>query len=464
MDGFGTIDGLPDELILEIFKFLEKPIIWKEYRKDDTLPLRQLRLYIDRVYEPRPDKSEMAAVKDRQMKSAFDLQLPYSLVHIQDTLQSWGSPHIDLGLLISQTPKLEHLHVSTEVESSEHPPMWLDVLTQAAGGGSLGLVHAFSFLKVLQIDISYLPPATAISIFRMPSLKDLTIHNWDGEYDQYGRYLGSSPAPIVHGTFYKWPSRLANIEKLTLAAPCLTGSFISHAIRACKALKRLECRDAAWGDVREDEELYTKISDAILAHSKSLEELDIQEPFYNRQDRLHYGELKSTSTLIRLKTMRIPFGLLVGTQEAPSRLPDCLPSSIETLILAFPSDGEPEGFERQLNDLCETCVRGRFPHLRYILIRWATLELVETFPAHSAAFAACNICLDIFAIIAPVELEPPAEKWQLLQKTFTERLEYDSRRQCIIGSTLPGDYMSDEPYDSSSEDVSCLSINESAGF
>ncbi|KAF2871707.1 hypothetical protein BDV95DRAFT_607125 [Massariosphaeria phaeospora] len=267
------MDGLPDELVLQIFQGLVAPITCTNSYDGMALFARICLVCqrFNRIATPflygvidaldhKCSTSELLStlISRPELKTLpkvfrfhdflpgrfdFTVRDPNQCLALAESLQVPEREAIEyltqeghsmvLALLIFSAPKVEKFCIhrqSRRWSGSPEIPFWIRGLGQIALGRSFGRIHDFSSLKVLSVDMTIIRLEAMFPLFLLPSLVDLTIVDALGfkEKDNY----------TLYGSVWTWPERTARVESLSFTNPHFSSRIIKIAILACKALKR----------------------------------------------------------------------------------------------------------------------------------------------------------------------------------------------------------------------------------
>ncbi|KAF2737690.1 hypothetical protein EJ04DRAFT_550418 [Polyplosphaeria fusca] len=390
-----TIDDLPDELLLYILEYLpgfdshnlqlptltnisrvnhrlHNVVIEKLYAVYDSrfidpyLFLRTLMMNpvasrkVQRVsftYGPYTNRGRTRyarSVKDRQIiKSGFkSLDLPDWKIWAT-TCNNDDNNEMLYAAVLMHTPNV----ISLRVDDNKTPhniPHWIQLIRHAVGRGNFGRLHTFSLLEEVWINIDSLRLTNLVPVFRLPSLRRLTLLG----LVETSRTVKGDPYP------FKWPIYVASLplEQLSLLRSSIDVKVLTRIMDSCRSLKRLNCsRDSdpwVWAKANDpdfpwnhdtigsDGERfapfhYPTLAAALERHSETLEELHIWDAIgeldVDRSVELsesRFGVIPSLTSLSHLSSLRLPLGALVDPAEpCYSTLAERLPPSLTSAKL-----------------------------------------------------------------------------------------------------------------------------------
>lgn len=416
----GNFDSLPDELIFCILQNIEPPITSLQGPARYTTPYYNLCLVSRRFnsiatsilyntiehYGPPSFASParlLRTLKERP-NLAQNIKTIRHKAFYAGRLSSWGYPSTDtsvldlwntfeipdwmqlrprsddagddleLTLLVLQAAKLEKLIVRTWMHKIHWPdlPTWLTGLTRIAHGvhlgKDLGSLHPFSSLRQLHVDVHPTDTTKYFPLFLLPSLTDLTLCHWGEES------LWEEDPNTVYGYPWKWRPHSNKIERLTFKLPNVSAKTMSHAIRSCKALKYFQCHELSLEIEGNEWEWYAGISEALLEHRYTLEELSISESLFENDCFTDWGVMGPLSGMHALRKLRIPFYIFIGLEGSRVNEP-VLPCNIEKFIVELAEEASEEDCKWFFQSLELALSVGHLPSLHIVEIRCRFLSV-----------------------------------------------------------------------------------------
>lgn len=299
------------------------------------------------VHEDR--KIYNATIADRQsIKSGLKaLNIPDWKTWATDCNDEATDQELLYTAVLMHTPNL----TSLDIDDGEVPyqlPKWIELIRHCAGGNSFGRVHHFSQLKSIKVDIGILRLRHLIPLFRLHSLRSLTLV---GLVETEETAQAGPPS-------FRWPvpAGSSSIEEVSLPDSFLHINILTTMLNTCRALKKLryEHRDERWfyrrgrgsaywfesedgvswttNDVTTALLSYSKLSLALHRHSKSLTSLEV---FDEVNDAVHnyanIGSLGMLRRMVRITYLKGPLGAFVEVTKGPhTHLNQDLPPSLKT--------------------------------------------------------------------------------------------------------------------------------------
>ncbi|KAF2261203.1 hypothetical protein CC78DRAFT_535816 [Lojkania enalia] len=257
--------------------------------------------------------------------------------------------------ILMHTPNIASLEVD-DGELPYHIPKWVDLIRYATSGTKFGRMHSFQKLETITLDIGGLRLRNLAPLFRLPSLRKLTISG----LVETNKVIKGDPFP------FKWPiaSGSSSIEELYLPNAFLDTAVITAILDSCRTLKQLQydhrddrwfyrqARGYQWWEefTNSDDPLtfaplsYPTLAKALHRHRNTLESLqfwdDIYEGIYAnlnlRNHRIYrtFGHLGNLKGLEKLKTIKGTLAAFVDIEKGPSAtLVENLPPSLTHICL-----------------------------------------------------------------------------------------------------------------------------------
>jgi len=333
--------------------------------------------YKDKIYQDGSvDQRGGNWIRRMILSTAKELQLPQANTIYHDWMKGDDIP---LALAALQTPELEQLgaRYPYNTTNSREAPFLLEALVRAALGKPLGATHGFEKLRVLYLefwDSSEWPIATIAPLVLLPSLQDLSLTRWTSPYyDDLTHY----PNNYVFGLPPVWPVISCNLTRLALHRPRASSAVIAGLINTCKTLTSFECTSPI---TREGGDWFANISAALSKHSDTLEHLGIGLSNTSQTHRMYYSlyNVRPSAALHRLSSIRLPLFTTASHSDYMS-METNIPTSVENLHLDIPKGAE-ETAEIYFSYFLDACIRGAFPHLKYIRLRFKRNCFLDDFP------------------------------------------------------------------------------------
>ena len=254
-------------------------------------------------------------------------------------------------------------------------PKWLNLIQSAVTGASLGTVHRFSHLESIRIDVEELSLRHLWSLFRLPSLRQLTLLGLSDN--------GDANQSILTTKFWKAPPGSSPIQELVLLDCLLSLPHLVLLIKSCATLRVFAHRHHGQGlyipymhanPSRDPVNLrYPGLIAALKPHHHSLETLQLWSKFEEqRHPHDETGFMGDFGDFKNVTTLKASFSALVNPAQSPTMLVRSLPPSLRTLTLSV------GGASRELD--CMPALEYMAAHCRTYLPRLENIHADVKFP------------------------------------------------------------------------------------
>jgi hypothetical protein len=286
-----------------------------------------------------------------------------------------------LTLCTLLTPNVEKIKTLLRGRHALQNPvnLLLEHISRSAIGQPIGQVHTFSRLYVLHLETVYplrLPVTYSFPLLLLPTLERLTLGGWGGTYDGE-TYIYDPNNTTVFSQPWTWPLRSSPITSLSFRSPLAKSSIACNMIRACTSLLKFESTSIASISVKDCEDWYTPIAEALQDHRHTLREIKIEEDFNPILLPSVFGWLHSLQHMSCLTRLRIPWRILLGFDGSVT-LHEALPQSIEEVTIEL-YDIPDEDLEKAFTQLHEQCANRKFARLRRVHLLWRLEAMPLTF-------------------------------------------------------------------------------------
>ncbi|KAF2653628.1 hypothetical protein K491DRAFT_759560 [Lophiostoma macrostomum CBS 122681] len=281
-----------------------------------------------------------------------------------------------LALLLCQTPHIQELYIDRTDQSTyaAYLPAILDPLLSAMRPmkDSPDTVHTFAHLHTLRVNMKDVWIGRASCLFKLESLKHLTMFNLSAKPKQDG------------DLDWECPPGVSSVQDLRLncraiGGPKISAAIIASAINSCRALRTfsVKCMDEM---LREE---WVDIVIALLQQKHTLESLELNDVF----DHFVGEPFHVFRELTKLRHFLAPMRFLLGVggqNNIEHELPDfrdILPASLEQLSVEMEAihDDNPrprpqEDTTQAFMDLLDG-IATRFPKLKEVWVDYKFYEI-----------------------------------------------------------------------------------------
>ncbi|KAF3009964.1 hypothetical protein E8E13_011235 [Curvularia kusanoi] len=379
-------------------------------------------------------RNALSAVKLKFFQKLGTLGIPELAGELRKSFDADGSKD-HLAALLVLTRNLEYLEVLTVYVAYGHSPdlTWLDLLQLSTCAP--GLISHFQHLHHVRLGMDGLKIIQIGPLLRLVSLRTLSIQG----ADQYEEELSVDLDQI-------FGKQCSAIETLIMENSRIESDTIASILAAIKRLKVLKLEFSSLSRTLNDEWLFdpvpqippdcwTTLSEALLAHKDSLEQLYIiNRQWHALEDDIdHPDNLRGRGALIGMSNLHklryLDTGLSPFCDPSEGNLSeavdfsDMLPANLEHLVISV--EGLPEPFDlrnssiqKTLLELARVC--GSKAHSLKGIVVWLPHDHDELcaldFEACKAAFERLNInlivmcCYDFEWLMYPFNKEIVSER------------------------------------------------------
>ncbi|KAF1959398.1 hypothetical protein CC80DRAFT_326627 [Byssothecium circinans] len=306
------------------------------------------------------------------------------------------------AFLAFQCPSLSHLWIRMPTQYlSLHCaiPLLLKGICRSALGSPLGLTHSFANLRTLHVDLQMTKPWPAkytFPLFLLPTIQELTL---TGLYPDRSHPQSEDTGKLVYGHEWTWPVRSCTIEKLSLLDLVVPSEVVSNMISCCKSLQKFNC-EAPWSGQYEDPGWFNQISEALLCHADSLEDVSLGLSVINRREHCTWHRFLDLQRLTLVKRLRINYNLATNVTTT-FNAGGILPPNVEFIHFEI-WQTVPEKIGDFLQGLLSACATKSFLALKKIRLRFRSCDLTSPLPFNyeelKALFNNQGITLDLVLI------------------------------------------------------------------
>jgi hypothetical protein len=334
------LDGLPDELLLVIFKEMDKDVNKCPLVRMCLMNKRYRNIAYEVIYEkltfywPGREPRKMQTVANNPHLGQ------YVKIYRNSTTMDQGEHLISTT---NHAVNLREISITSsgirDLQSSpQYHPLWVRFLEATTCNAPSSFANKLTHLKTLSVYAygQIIPIEKCTVVFRLPSLESLHLAG----------LCESDPLP-------EWdvPAASSNIKRLRLDGCCFDSTIVVQMLSCIKALEHLNYRyhhryskDRSLPDHEQillAHSTYSEIGAALSTQVHSLKSLVFSEGFIGRSaQNLLYPEGRNAGTFSlqsfhKLKSITTPFEALLDFKSSDTLLLQRLPAGLEELGLSI---------------------------------------------------------------------------------------------------------------------------------